>query len=513
MAHLHLPVELTHFNLLRSVGKGAFGKVRVVQHKGTQKIYALKYINKAKCIKMKAVENIIQERRLLEEAQHPFICNLRFAFQDDENLFMVLDLMLGGDLRFHLDRMGTFKEDMVRFYVAEIALGLSYLHSRRIVHRDLKPDNVLLDEHGHASLTDFNIAVHYREEKPLTAVAGSMAYMAPEVLGKKGYWNAVDWWSLGVMAFELLYGKRPFRSKTNDGLTHAILHDHLHFPSEPSNITQPAKDCLKGFITRNVGERLGSRESGGEARIKNHPWFEGLDWAKLEAKELTPPFVPDSKKANFDATHELEELLLEDNPLKAKPRKKNAEGKLEPRQPPPGEDPEVTRLMNVMEEKFIVFDYTKPKLKTSQLRLNANMDVRLSSHALAGPAGGAQGGIVSSAVGAKPLGSMNNLKKGASTNAVGGSMVMGPVGGAAGGLAAPVAGNQVANISAGALPPGAEVDIDDDGSLEIDPMEGRTDAVFMAGMTDTGTGTGTASHRSPSVAQVPAVKISSVAEH
>jgi len=128
-------VELSHFHLLRSVGKGAFGKVRVVQHKKTKEIYALKYINKAKCIRMRAVENIIQERRLLEEVEFSLICNLRYAFQDDENLFMVLDLMLGGDLRFHLERAGPMQEDVVRFYVAEIALALDALHAKRIIHR------------------------------------------------------------------------------------------------------------------------------------------------------------------------------------------------------------------------------------------------------------------------------------------------------------------------------------------------------------------------------------------
>lgn len=130
-------VELSHFHLLRSVGKGAFGKVRVVQHKKTKEIYALKYINKAKCIRMRAVENIIQERRLLEEVEFSLICNLRYAFQDDENLFMVLDLMLGGDLRFHLERAGPMKEDVVRFYVAELALALNALHSRRVIHRQV----------------------------------------------------------------------------------------------------------------------------------------------------------------------------------------------------------------------------------------------------------------------------------------------------------------------------------------------------------------------------------------
>jgi serine/threonine kinase 32 len=117
------------------VGKGAFGKVRVVQHKSTKQLYALKYINKTKCIKMRAVDNIISERRLLEQIDYSLIVNLRYAFQDDENLFMVLDLMLGGDLRFHLERVGSLPEEQVRFYAAELSLGLNYLHRRRIVHR------------------------------------------------------------------------------------------------------------------------------------------------------------------------------------------------------------------------------------------------------------------------------------------------------------------------------------------------------------------------------------------
>lgn len=194
-------VNLFHFYLLRSVGKGAFGKVRVVQHKHTKTLFALKYINKQKCVKMKAVANIVQERRLLEEIDHPFVVNLRYAFQDDENCFFVLDLMLGGDLRFHLDRAGAMSEEIVRFYVAEIALAIDYLHSKRIVHRDLKPDNILLDEKGHAHITDFNIAVHFSDRRLLTGVAGSMAYMAPEILTKRGYSAPVDFWSLGILAY------------------------------------------------------------------------------------------------------------------------------------------------------------------------------------------------------------------------------------------------------------------------------------------------------------------------
>lgn len=132
---LKLDVDLSHFNLLRAIGKGSFGKVRIVQHKGTKQIYALKYINKNKCIKMHAVQNILSERKLLEHIEHPNIVNLRYAFQDEENMFMVLDVMLGGDLRFHLDRLGCFRENQVRFMVAELALAIHYLHTHHIIHR------------------------------------------------------------------------------------------------------------------------------------------------------------------------------------------------------------------------------------------------------------------------------------------------------------------------------------------------------------------------------------------
>jgi serine/threonine kinase 32 len=220
-------VDLSHFALLRSVGKGAFGKVRVVQHKGSKQLFALKYINKTRCIQMRAVENIISERRLLERIDCGLIVNLRYAFQDDDYLFLALDLMTGGDIRFHLDRLGVMPEAYVQFYAAEVSWALRYLHKKNIVHRyvcftsllravtnpfdhscrDLKPDNILLSDQGHAHLTDFNIAVQFSESKPLTSVAGSLAYMGPEILLKRGYFASVDWWSLGVVCYELLVGK------------------------------------------------------------------------------------------------------------------------------------------------------------------------------------------------------------------------------------------------------------------------------------------------------------------
>ncbi|KAF9109422.1 hypothetical protein BGX27_007644 [Mortierella sp. AM989] len=368
-------IELSHFHLLRSVGKGAFGKVRVVQHKRTKEIYALKYINKAKCIRMRAIENIIQERRLLEEVEFPLICNLRYAFQDDENLFMVLDLMLGGDLRFHLERAGPMKEDVVRFYVAELALALNALHSRRVIHRDLKPDNILLDEHGHAHLTDFNIAVYFNPNKPLLSIAGSMAYMAPEVLLRKGYFESVDWWSLGVITFELLFGKRPFRGKSNDLLTNSILRDPLPFPENVHDLVSTnCIDVVSKLCERNISKRLGCTPDGLNA-FKKHPWFDGLDWDKLVSKQAVPPFQPDSKRANFDATHELEELLMEDNPLKAKKRAQTSP------------ETELSAEMQMMEDKFTIYDFTKVKRSTSLNRgriLRPTNDPKMNSGTLDG---------------------------------------------------------------------------------------------------------------------------------
>jgi serine/threonine kinase 32 len=340
-------VNLFHFVLLRCVGKGAFGKVRVVQHKQTRELYALKYINKVKCVKMKAVANVIQERRLLEEVDHAFIVNLRYAFQDDENCFFVLDLMLGGDLRFHLERLGSLPEDTVRFYVAEIASALVFLHQSRIMHRDLKPDNILLDKRGHAHLTDFNIAVHFSERRMLTGVAGSMAYMAPEILTKRGYTYSIDWWSLGVCAYELIFGRRPFRGKSNGDLTYSISKDPLKFPEDSEKkCSRQGMMALKALLEREPSKRLACKpRTEGYEELQQHPWFQSIDWEILESKELTPPFVPDSNKANFDASHELEELLLEDNPLKAKHRKANQDN--------------LSAEMRQMEEQFTPYDFKK----------------------------------------------------------------------------------------------------------------------------------------------------------
>ncbi|KAL1921294.1 uncharacterized protein VTP21DRAFT_11010 [Calcarisporiella thermophila] len=353
-------VELNHFHLLRSVGKGSFGKVRVVQHKQTKNLYALKYINKIACIKMRAAENILSERRLLECIDFPLIVNLHYAFQDDENLFMVLDLMLGGDLRFHLNRQGSLREEVVRFYAAEISLSLDYLHSKQIVHRDLKPDNILLDQKGHAHLTDFNIATHYSKSVPLTSLAGSVAYMAPEILLRKGYFYTVDWWSLGIVLYELLFGRRPFKGKTTHALKMSILTEPLKFPDNAETMVSPeCIDFIRRLCERDITQRMGCGPDRME-ELKRHKWFEGVEWAKLEKKEILPPFEPDSKRANFDATHELEELLLEENPLRVRKRVvQHDPNSSRPRLFGSSYDQEYAKELQMFEERFMVYDASR----------------------------------------------------------------------------------------------------------------------------------------------------------
>ncbi|KAI8337651.1 kinase-like domain-containing protein [Chlamydoabsidia padenii] len=346
-------VELSHFYLLRVIGKGAFGKVRIIQHRLTGREYALKYINKTRCIEQNATHNILAERRLLEKIEHPLIVNMRYAFQDEEHLFIALDLKMGGSMQFLLDRFTTLKEMQVRFYVADLLCALEYLHGQRIAHRDIKPDNILLDDNGHAHISDFNIATQFYPHKPQRfSRAGSLAYMSPEIVGKQGYSTSVDLWSLGITSFELLFGKRPFTGKSNEEITQAILQDEVVFPDNALElISQDCMDVLRGLLIKSPSDRYGCGKDG-IPRLKKHPWFRGIDWQAMVHKTAIPPFKPNKDESNFDAVHELEELLLEEVPLR--PHKRIAKTSMELSQP----ETEDSRHRQWMDEKFLPFDYT-----------------------------------------------------------------------------------------------------------------------------------------------------------
>ncbi|KAF9162459.1 hypothetical protein DFQ26_003546 [Actinomortierella ambigua] len=301
----------------------------MVERRETGKTYALKYISKAQVIKMDAVKNVLRERQILETLDHIFVVNMRFAFQDDEYMYMCMDLMMGGDLRFHLNRK-AFGEDVVRFWICELASAVAHLHSLGIVHRDIKPDNVLLDEHGHVHLTDFNIGCKLTLEKPvLTSQSGTVAYMAPEVFKGSGYGISVDWWAVGIIFYEALYQKRPFQTENIADLKKAIQYHTIEYPDK-EGISRDCVAAIRGFLNRDPNERLGIRN--GMNGIKYHPFFmagayrDNVEnwWQLLETKQLRPKFQPSSEHNNFDATYDLEELLLDDEPLTYRSTRKRA---------------------------------------------------------------------------------------------------------------------------------------------------------------------------------------------
>ncbi|PVU99353.1 hypothetical protein BB559_000761 [Furculomyces boomerangus] len=339
------PVGLKDFKMLKSIGKGGFGKVRVVEYQKNKNLYALKYINKIKCIKMNALEYIIRERDLLEEIEHPYVVNLRFSFQNRTTMFMVIDLMLGGDLRFHIDRK-RFDERVVRHWIAEIACGLSYLHEIGIIHRDIKPDNILMDNKGHVALTDFNVAAKVQPNKLNYTKAGTVGYMAPEIISGTGYTKSVDWWSLGVVMYECIYNERPFNGESPQEICSETLYKNVSYPTwKGVRISNECIDAMSGFLERDPAKRLGSGEDV-LSELRSTEFFCIMDWNLIIKKLARPPFIPDSDISNFDIMHELEEVLNEDENNENFNSRKNM-------------GPEIQNSLKQIDKEFLTFDYNE----------------------------------------------------------------------------------------------------------------------------------------------------------
>ena len=299
------------------------------------------------------MRNIIRERRMLEHLNHPFLCNLRYSFQDVEYMYLVVDLMTGGDLRFHISRK-AFTEDTIKFWMAQLACALRYIHSQGIVHRDLKPDNVLLDNEGHVHLADFNVASDFRPSKPLTSKSGTLAYLAPEVFRGNGYLSEVDWWSLGVTFYECIYAKRPFDGKTQEALADSICAGNPKYYATKPPVSMPCLLAMSSLLERDRRKRIGAT---GFDTFAQSPFFQQIDFNALERKEIQPIFVPSSEKTNFDATYDLEELLLEEAPLEARARKQKPRAEL--RNDASERERREDDMYKMIETMFEPFDYTE----------------------------------------------------------------------------------------------------------------------------------------------------------
>jgi len=277
------------FELLRVLGQGSFGKVflvRKVRGKDAGTLYAMKVLKKA-TLKVRDRVRTKLERNILVDVNHPFIVKLQYAFQTEGKLYLILDFQRGGDLFTRLAKEVMFTEEDVKFYLAELAIALHHLHTLGIIYRDLKPENILLDSDGHIAVTDFGLCKEGFEEKAFS-FCGTVEYMAPEVVNRKGHDYAADWWSYGVLMFEMLTGKLPFSGEDRKETMNQIIKAKL---SMPTFLSPEAQALLRVLFKRNPANRLCSGPNGIED-LKNHAFFASIDWDKLLKKQVQPPFQP-----------------------------------------------------------------------------------------------------------------------------------------------------------------------------------------------------------------------------
>ena len=283
------PATLEDFKHLKVLGQGSFGKVVLVKNENNNKLYAMKILDKSYIVKKNQVSHTQTERVLLEKLKHPFIVRLNYAFQDSKKLYFITEFLQGGELFFHLRRNSGYKENAVRFYMAQIVLALEYMHNNNYIYRDLKPENILIDKEGNIKLTDFGLSkILPPDENTTYTMCGTAEYLAPEILFGKGYDKTCDWFSFGVVIFEMFCGYHPFKSK-GQKIDPQIYLSKTYIPDK---VGKTARDLIEKLFVCNPQKRLGYKSAD---EVKNHPFFKGIDFDKVLRKEYKPPFIPKLK--------------------------------------------------------------------------------------------------------------------------------------------------------------------------------------------------------------------------
>lgn len=303
---------LNDFRLLKVLGKGSFGKVILGELTSENKFYAIKCLKKDVILEDDDIDCVKIERKVLTLGNsNPYLCSLLCSFQTESHLFFVMEYLSGGDLMFHIQQSGRFDQERARFYAAELVVALKFMHKKGIVYRDLKLDNILLDRSGHIKIADFGMCkFKVTDELKTSTFCGTPEYIAPEIICGKKYNQSVDWWSFGVLLYEMLIGQSPFNGSDEDEVFWSTCNEEAYYPRF---ISKEAKDILSKLLEKKPQKRLGMPNClAGD--ICDQPFFRTINWEKIERKELEPPFKPKVKStsdsSNFDKFFTMEKAAL-----------------------------------------------------------------------------------------------------------------------------------------------------------------------------------------------------------
>ena len=302
-------VRLEDFKILKVIGRGSYGKVCLVEYIPTKELYAMKSLKKDVLLDEDQVQSTLLEKKILETIEHPFLVGMVWCFQTEERIYFVMPFIRGGELFQHLKKERIFDEDKVRLYAAMIGLGLGHIHQHGIVYRDIKPENILMDEIGYLKIADFGMAKILTGDEKANSFCGTPEYLSPEVILGTGHDRTADWWSYGILIFEMLFGLPPFYCENNEKMYQYIIHADLKFPKR-IHISDECKDFISKLLIKNKDERLGSKNDFDE--IKAHPWFKCINFDDLLNRNIPAPFKPaladQMDVTNFDTEFTSEEV-------------------------------------------------------------------------------------------------------------------------------------------------------------------------------------------------------------
>lgn len=276
-------LDMDSFEVISVIGAGYYGKVRLVKSKYTDEYFAIKSIRKSKLIEQKRIKTVLNERNIMLKAAHPFIVHLMFAFQSPSKFYLGLEYVPGGELFAHIKRDGFLQEEEYKLVIAQVALALHHLHNIGIVYRDMKPENILIDKDGYIKLTDFGLAKDLSVDDCTSTFCGTPDYIAPEVIRGLNYDQSVDWWALGILAYELMFHHPPFHSDNKLKTYRKILEKSVKFPE---HATETDKSFILGLLNKDPKERFGFDE------VEKHPFFANYNFDDILNKRIKPVFVP-----------------------------------------------------------------------------------------------------------------------------------------------------------------------------------------------------------------------------